>query len=362
MKANLRRKEQAFIDVVSPLLQDVGINPSLVQGIDVKVGRNQSAVLEVDGNQQYFVKLIQGSDGVARFRRSKDFENWVINKSIKFATPKLLAFSKDQRALMFEFARCDTNLGEMLGDKFIDSVTAMKVAVAIGSLHTSTVSISDNIESDLPVLPPQFPGLISLDYFENATIGERNLWRILQNDAELLEALDLLVDSRINFVPIHGDFRPDQVFFRADEVVLLDFEEFRLGDPARDLGSFIGDLFYHKMSWIAVGAQGTDGRLTHESLLERGVDLLGQVRPIIQSFWEKYCIFCCGAQSETWKMTQPNLANRVTGYAGWHLFDRSLARSALSGRLTANDRALNGIGRNLIINSGMFAQELGLGE
>ena len=143
---------------------------------------------------------------------------------------------------------------------------------------------------------------------------------------------------------------------------MLDFEEFRLGDPARDLGSFIGDLFYHKMSWIAVGAQGTDGRLTHESLLERGVDLLGQVRPIIQSFWEKYCIFCCGAQSETWKMTQPNLANRVTGYAGWHLFDRSLARSALSGRLTANDRALNGIGRNLIINSGMFAQELGLGE
>ena len=65
MKANLRRKEQAFIDVVSPLLQDVGINPSLVQGIDVKVGRNQSAVLEVDGNQQYFVKLMVK----AEFRR-----------------------------------------------------------------------------------------------------------------------------------------------------------------------------------------------------------------------------------------------------------------------------------------------------
>ncbi|MCU1293026.1 MAG: aminoglycoside phosphotransferase family protein [Bryobacterales bacterium] len=38
---------------------------------------------------------------------------------------------------------------------------------------------------------------------------------------------------------VHGDFHPDHIFVEKGRVTVIDFERFCLGDPARDLGSFI---------------------------------------------------------------------------------------------------------------------------
>jgi aminoglycoside phosphotransferase (APT) family kinase protein len=41
---------------------------------------------------------------------------------------------------------------------------------------------------------------------------------------------------------VHGDFHPDHIFVCRDAVTVIDFERFCLGDPARDLGSFIAHV------------------------------------------------------------------------------------------------------------------------
>jgi thiamine kinase-like enzyme len=49
-----------------------------------------------------------------------------------------------------------------------------------------------------------------------------------------------LPEIRATFV--HGDFHPDHIFVSKDLVTVIDFERFCIGDPARDLGSFIAHM------------------------------------------------------------------------------------------------------------------------
>jgi len=41
---------------------------------------------------------------------------------------------------------------------------------------------------------------------------------------------------------VHGDFHPDHVYVAANFITVIDFERFCIGDPARDLGSFVGHM------------------------------------------------------------------------------------------------------------------------
>ena len=41
---------------------------------------------------------------------------------------------------------------------------------------------------------------------------------------------------------VHGDFHPDHIYVANDLVTVIDFERFCVGDPARDLGSFIAHM------------------------------------------------------------------------------------------------------------------------
>jgi aminoglycoside phosphotransferase (APT) family kinase protein len=41
---------------------------------------------------------------------------------------------------------------------------------------------------------------------------------------------------------VHGDFHPDHIFVCREAVTVIDFERFCIGDPARDLGSFIAHV------------------------------------------------------------------------------------------------------------------------
>ncbi|MBZ5641256.1 MAG: aminoglycoside phosphotransferase family protein [Acidobacteriia bacterium] len=41
---------------------------------------------------------------------------------------------------------------------------------------------------------------------------------------------------------VHGDFHPDHVYVANNFVTVIDFERFCIGDPARDLGSFVGHM------------------------------------------------------------------------------------------------------------------------
>jgi Phosphotransferase enzyme family len=95
----------------------------------------------------------------------------------------------------------------------------------------------------LKVSPPQVcthtNEIASLRMFAGAlTADQPRLARELEQHSSALE------ESFAGFkdVPaamVHGDFHPDHIFINKDCVTVIDFERFSVGDPARDLGSFI---------------------------------------------------------------------------------------------------------------------------
>ena len=167
-------------------------------------------------------------------------------------------------------------------------------------------------------------------------------------------------------VPIHGDLRFDQFLFDDDEDLwLIDWEEFRLGHPGRDLGGLIGEWLHIAFSSLLgetavshnvehVPQPVYDEELTHEEIVARGQEALNRVMPNISALWNSYL-----GQNTTIQNTQ-ELATITAAFAGWHLYDRLLAASELAPRVSALSWAAAGIGRNILLNPAEAAKNLGL--
>ena len=195
--------------------------------------------------------------------------------------------------------------------------------------------------------------------FQQASWGEIQALRLQQQDRALHEALRALrvEEQQADKVPSHCDLRLDQIIVVGGNVWILDWEEFRLADPARDFGGLLGELLHRALLGIARpmdGQEWTEAALTHEDVLTRGTQRLVEVRPMIESMWSGY--------TKRRSQAPPRLARRAVAFAGWHLQDRLLAGAQNRSTLTGIDRACAGIGRGLILHPEWFAASLGLGE
>ena len=148
--------------------------------------------------------------------------------------PQPLHHFEDLQLIVQEKAR-GTRFRNFLGDGSDASVDhARKVGVWLAKLH------------NLPLSSGQVCSYAS----EKASLGmfisavsasQPQLGPDLQHYAAVMEQT---FDSFQN-VPatyVHGDFHPDHIFVGNDRVTVIDFERFCVGDPARDLGSFIAHV------------------------------------------------------------------------------------------------------------------------
>jgi len=82
--------------------------------------------------------------------------------------------------------------------------------------------------------------------------------------------------------PIHRDFYADQVIVDGDRLHVVDFDLFCVGDPALDVGNFLGHV-----SEQALRLHGDPGALAHveHALEERFCELAGeQVRTVVRAY------------------------------------------------------------------------------
>ena len=121
------------------------------------------------------------------------------------------------------------------------------IGAGLRQVHESLTNADDLNEEPSPLPPISHFEQLPWSSFESFSAASLQVWGRLQKDKELYHAVVSLreMENTDVKVPIHGDLRFDQFLFDDDEDLwLIDWEEFRLGHPGRDLGGLIGEWLH----------------------------------------------------------------------------------------------------------------------
>lgn len=323
-------------------------------------GRNAVWIGRTTSGRRVFVKQALGDQGAERVRRQELFDH--VSRELWPAAqhpgPRLLASDPDVGLVAFE-AVDGRDGASLVIDEAVDEDLASALGQILARVHSAPGRVAgrelDPAEGLFPVV--SLLHAVPPEAFEMMSFADVQVMQFLQADIPLVESIHRLHElaAQAPAVPIHGDLRMDQVLVGSDRTYLTDWEDFHLGDPARDVGSFAGEFLYRAVLDIVTDrgqAPAPTDVLTHEDVLARASASITRQVPVIRALWRSYTAHRPDID--------PGLPVRATAYAGWHTIDRLFASASRASRLRAVERAAAGIGRSALLNPDRFHTVLGL--
>jgi hypothetical protein len=370
-----RPTELGTVPAVNALLERLGLGRLDASAVTAFGGRNDNWAGPTTTGEQVFVKTVTPlpDGGCPELERALSFEEsaarWLPGGS-PLRSPELLGADPAAGVTVHRLVPGARSGAELALDGDFDDALCRAAGRAVGTLHT--LPAGDGLDTGEAPLPP----LAWLRALPWSAVQERSMaqiaaWQLVQDDGEVVDALARLREGEasVPHAPTHCDLRFDQ-FIGADEgrgpLYLCDWEEFRLADPARDVGAFAGEWLFHATYSVFAptgdagddvddvddrrgGGAGFD--LPHEEIIGRGSASLRRHLPRVHAFWQGY-LEC--------RTPDPGLPERAAAYAGWHMYDRLIATAESHATLNPVARAAAGIGRTVLLNPGGAARTLGL--
>ncbi|MFF8989607.1 class V lanthionine synthetase subunit LxmK [Streptomyces sp. NPDC014983] len=348
---------------VERLLRGLSLGSLLPKRVVSYSGRNDNCSGPTTEGVDVFVKHLGGpaEDAERRLRNILAFEELLATASewaSQLRGPRCLGWSEEDLLVAFELVPSAVSGAERADSGDFTVQDAFRVGAAIGTLHGLDRVGRIRLDTSPPALPPVAAlTALSLEKHRTASAAELRLWSILQQDEELAAGIRTLREREALAAscPVHGDFRLDQLLFAGDVVHLLDFEELRRGDPARDIGAYVGEWLHRAIGKLSGPGGGTDAAEAVPSTKEmlcRATRELARTRPLIERFRDGY--------DSAGRALDPALRERSAAFAGWHLIDRVLAQSVQRSTLTPVQRAALGIARTLLVSPAAVTTTLGL--
>ncbi|MFD3378396.1 MULTISPECIES: class V lanthionine synthetase subunit LxmK [unclassified Streptomyces] len=361
--ATFKPRDLDEVPSVDALLVELGTGAFVRDSLTAPVGRNDSWAGATTGGRKVFVKHLIGpeADVRARMRRLLSFERFAEGlPTAALRGPAFLGGDESAGLVAYDYVEGARSGAELMIDESFGPELAENVGRAIGLLHEAPVPDFEELDQSPPPHPPlSFLQGLPLPVFESLSFAELQGWRLMQTDEVLVKAIGELRarEREAPRVPSHCDVRVDQFLVTGDDFLVTDWEEFRLADPARDVGAFAGE-WLHRSVLDIVTTRGDsvflDVELTHEAVLSRGVQKMQRLLPLVRGFWHGYRQVRPGMDAA--------LATRATAYAGWHLLDRLMAGASRTSRLSGIERAAAGIGRAALVSPERFVTTLGFEE
>lgn len=347
----------ADVPYVDALLTRLKLGPFDSATVTSVSGRNDNWIGTTGSGTQVFVKQLHEGDRPARMTRT---EAVCTAAGDRLDTPRLLGTDPDHALLVFEYVPDATSGADLATDDGFDDTVCDRAGDAVAAIHGLSPEGFDTSEHPLP--PVESLAAIPLRYYTQASAAELAMWRLLHTDEALIHALRALraADTAQTSLrcPIHGDVRLDQFLLAGGTLYVTDFEESRIGDPARDIGAFAGEWLYQAVTAIPISladASPIGHTATHEEIIATGVGEIAQRSPKVRRFFQAYLQAAPARIAD-----DEGLAVRSASYAGWHMMDRMLASAVYSNRLSPITRAAAGIGRTTLLSPADFTSSLGL--
>jgi hypothetical protein len=354
-------KDTGHIDAV---LDRFGLNGFDWATATAAGGRNDNWFGGTTTGRQVFVKIMAGSEAEVDhgMRRTEAFYQTRSESEPQNAlrTTVLIGQDRDAAVQVFDCLEGARDGRQAALDGTFDSALAAKAGAAIGALHSVPSTKLISLENSLPPLPRQnmLPGLTA-DMFYDASFAQLEAWRLLQQDRTIVDSVARMERASAEGVqvPIHGDLCLDQFLITKDELYLIDWEMFQLGDPARDLGAFVGEWLHHAVvHFLAERAKSGSGR----PMAAPNIALTPtwrpwcRSRPMVEAFWLAY--------RSAQPMISAVLAPRVVLFACWHLLLRVLTDAHFRPRLDGTGHTMVRLARTILVNPERFITVLGLGD
>lgn len=347
------------------LLRRAGHQPADGATARVLAGRNDNFSVRTHGGEPLFVKQFANPsdaapDTATNLAQALAFERYRDTHADALAglgAPALVAADEAHALVVYALLPEVRTCAELADGGELTVQHLHDVGAALAPLHACPTT--DQVPTLRHRLPPSGAFVaIAQRSWAMASSAELEAWGLLQSDRDVIDGVKQLrrsEDTGEHATPIHGDLRLDQVLVSVGGVHLTDFEDFRLGDPARDVGSLLGELAYRAILAIIKDRDASftlDVEFTHEEILERGTRELDDTIPLLQALWRGY--------RSVPGRADPQLAERSAAWLGWHMFDRLLAASKDRNKLLSVHRAAAGIGRAVLLAPQRYVDTFGL--
>jgi hypothetical protein len=317
-----------MVHEIDSLLDRLGLGTFDWPAATTVIGRNDNWLGTTTTGERVFVKRIVGTAAeiTSGLRRTATF----YRTGGPVLTPALLG--QDEEAAVQAFRGLDgVRTGEKAAlDRTFGTDLGEQAGEALAAVHGLDPAPLAETERALPEQPHEdvFGG-ISAELYTESSQAQLQAWQLVQQDPVIVKSLAPLEDRSSDVVrtPTHGDLRLDQFLIADGGLHLADWETFRLADPARDVGSFVGEFLYHAIFRHLTERTRASARrvpVPNIVLTERWKPYR-EVRPVVEAFWQAYhrarpC---------------PDVAERAVVFVAWHLLDRmfidALARPRLDG-------------------------------
>jgi hypothetical protein len=218
------------------------------------VGRNDNWLVPTPPDGDLFVKCLRGPRDqlVIRMARVAAFERLVADAPPEtFRTPAYHGADELRGMLVFDCLPDSRAASDLFADDELAPATVFEFGRIVAEIHRlphTSIGVDDAAGGGRAVT--SFYALDAESY-ANCSGGEVEAWAMLQHDKLVLKSLSAMQASSAQApaVASHGDLRLDQFLLdAAGAVYLVDWEEFRYADPARDVGAVVGEFLHHAAS------------------------------------------------------------------------------------------------------------------
>ncbi len=338
---------------VGAALEGLGLGTWVPGGPRAFGGRNENWAGETTSGTWVFVKdtAVEPDEAHDEHRRSLAFERV---KAAAPDPPRSPAFLGHHGGMLVHELLPDvTTASELVSDGRLDEETCHATGRELARTHALDPGSTD-LDTGASMLPAlDWLSALPWSVYRSSSMAQLQALRLMQDDEGIHGPLRLLraQERRAERRPVHGDLRLDQVLVSQGEVYLCDWEEFRLGDPARDLGTLVGELVYAVALDLVDRHAVVGGAARPDDVVDRGVEALRRVRPVVVALVTGYS---AGLPLDD------DLAVRSVRFAGWHMYDRLYVAARERSRLSSLHLAAAGMGRLLMADPGRFVRTVGV--
>lgn len=328
---------------------------SLVDPPENVRARNRILMAQSADQTKYFIKgLRSDADASKRFQSSLTADRYFSEVGSPM-TPKLLHHDRDHCVLVYEHIEglspgLPSNLDRLSGQDFA------RMGESLAEVHVRECELDPaKYRLNRPSADHNTGRLKTLNFeaYWMLSGAELQFWKIVQANALLFSAMFVPGSITNRLTAIHGDLRLDQFLVTSRTAHIIDWEEFSLGNPAKDVGTLCGDIFvlhtYQELSLIQPGMDDLDAK-SHTAITNAGRRSREAIRNLISAY----------ASASPHIVKEPGFLSDVSRFFIGHLVERVSTKSSLSSRLSGHDKAILGIALQMCRNPKASVSALGV--